>query len=190
MNEPRKAGRPRKHLADEHHFKSVTSVDDSAAGAPPADSETDQVGVSTSSIETDTPAAPIVSVDSFDIVADDTAEAVVENPIVSAELLLENTALHTTGTISESLPEDAENVLSDSFLNGWNTLDTEIVLQQPPRNGMPVFLSSKPDGEGTLAFWKRTRAFNGKRYDKTGKWVDFQTGMSLVFQPRYWKARF
>ncbi len=130
MNEPRRAGRPKKHLENEHHFHAAGDMDLSV------DEDVDE------------PAGGIM----------------VENePAVSA-----------VSTLSE----------------GWNLLETEIVLKQPPRNGMPIFLSETGDGEGVLGFWKRTRAFNGKRYEETGKWVDFQTGANIFFKPQYWKARF
>lgn len=77
----------------------------------------------------------------------------------------------------------------DTIFNGWKSIDSDIILHELPRNGMPVRLSEFPEGNGTLSFWKRTRSFQAKRWQDTGKWCDFMTGSTLIFDPKYWKGR-
>lgn len=182
MNEPRKAGRPRKHLQDDHHFKTSdvtdiefleTSTDATTEGAPPVAADVDQAGAIVSEKELSTPAVP--------------DEVAIDNPITD-HVELPEPDITPVVSIEDSAPVSVvRNVKSNNF---WNSIDTEVVLKQPPRNGMPIYLSEIDGGEGILGFWKRTRAFNGKRYEETGKWVDFQSGMSIPFQPNYWKERF
>lgn len=209
MNEPRKAGRPRKHLADEHHFQ--TAEERSFVELP-------ENPIVENAEETPQPASIVSEESVAPPVADTilTEEVVVENPThalsVEQEIMLQNNlaaasdipyaedvdqSSHSSeeSIISKSPAEEKIQALMQSHrgaidLDGWHSMDTEIVLQQPPRNGMPIRLSEHPQGEGQLGFWKRTRAFNGKRFAETGKWVCFQSGMNLTFDPKFWKERF
>lgn len=76
--------------------------------------------------------------------------------------------------------------------HGWKSINTEVVLELPPRNGIPVYLSETPEGDGVLVFWKRVRAFanSTKRWQETGIWVDHNTGAKVSFEPKYWRERF
>jgi hypothetical protein len=60
------------------------------------------------------------------------------------------------------------------------------------RTGTQVFVSDKPEGEGVLSFWKKTRAFanNMKRWQDYGKFVDALTGYDLPFKPEFFRHRF
>lgn len=71
-------------------------------------------------------------------------------------------------------------------LNGWREIDTATL------SGMPYFISEKPDGEGVLAYYRRTRAFANaaKRWKEVGKFVDFTTGADIKFEPVYCRNRF
>ena len=167
MSEPRKGGRPRKHLEDEHHFK--TSDDAAAAGAPPAVADSGQADASDGASAPDSASAEL------------THEAVVENP-----------TLEPVNVISTESPiEKKIRALSDAAsLNGWHPIETDTVLNSPPRNGMAVRIAESIEDEGRLAYWKRTRAFNGKRYAETGVWLDFHTSQKISFEPKYWRERF
>lgn len=170
MNEPKKMGRPRKHLEHEHHFQ--TSSEAAAAGAPPADANDDQAGASVDLPQPSALAEPI--------------ESIVENPILQSPEPL-NITLDVVAPIVESLegyPNDAID------LQGWHALFEENAANRPPRNGMPVRLCETLDGPVVKAFWRRTRAFNGKKYEDTGLWTDYQTGMAIGFKPNYWKEPF
>lgn len=89
-----------------------------------------------------------------------------------------------TSRITESPVEQKIHVLMDKPINGWYHIDSA------SKNGMPIRLSEKPEGDGTIAFWKRTRAFNAKRWQETGKWEDFITGGAIPFGPKFWRPRF
>lgn len=171
MNEDiKRRGRPPKsHLQEEHHFR--TSDDAAAAGAPPAPAESDQADF-------------------------ESAE-----PIVEAVTVISPGDGYTSEPLYQPFPRNIESPIEEKIhnlvehrntLNGWHPLDTEIVLELPPRNGNPVRLSETPDSEGVIAFWKRERAFANatKRWQEHGVWRDFYTGMKIDFEPKYWKDRF
>lgn len=199
MNEEKRRGRPPKdHLRDEHHFR--TSDEVAAAGAPPAAAESDQADTSGSAtMPHSMSAAPIV-------------EAIVENPtlvqsvekvtgipevpleslgIIPSDAIYAGTNIHTMN-IESPIEEKIHQLVDSASLNGWHSIDTKIVLQMPPRNGMGVKLSETPEGDGVLALWKKTRKFANPthRWEESGKWVDFHSGMDISFQPKYWKERF
>lgn len=171
MNDPQKGrGRPRKHLEDEHHFR--TSDDAVAAGAPPAPAESDQAG-----------------------------ELEPQDSVTSAELIhetvVENTADYSVIPDAISLPKESpveekiHDLIEEAKLNGWRTMDSDIVINLPPRNGLPVKVSENT-GDGVVAFWKRIRAFANptKRWKESGAWYDFHTGQKIPFEPKYWKERY
>jgi len=165
MSDERGRGRPKtKHLENEHHYR--TSDDASAAGAPTAAAEPQSI------------------------------EAMVENPTPPV-----------SATSTESPVEQKIHVLVEqqrvflgepqtieiSQLNGWHPImESDTVINLPPRNGNPVRLAEKPDGEGVVAFWKKERAFANatKRWQEHGVWRDFYTGMKIDFEPKYWKERY
>lgn len=174
MNEPRKAGRPRKHLENEHHFR--TSDDATTADASPVDAESDQA----------------------DAIVDFT-----EPPSVSAEPIEDVVEIPITHHVGMEVDRSKDDVYKEEVvatyhyiepenLNGWHPIDTEIVMEMPPRNGMPVRLSINNDSEGVLAVWKKTRKFANAthRWQESGKWIDFNTGLDISFAPKYWKERF
>lgn len=190
--EAKRRGRPPKsHLHEDHHFR--TSDDAEAAGAPPASADSDQADA----IEV-APAAQFASAALIH-------EAVVENPIpsmdstsMSLEIPLKKLESEEQGnavknSLKESPVEEKIHELMDAAsLNGWESIDTKIVIKMPPRNGMPIRLSENPDEHGVLAMWKKTRKFANTthRWMESGKWVDFQSGMDISFIPKYWKERF
>jgi hypothetical protein len=202
--EPKRRGRPPKsHLQDDHHFRPATetSDDDAAAGAPPATSESGQADTNEAALaDSSISAAPI-------------HEAVVENPthVPDVDTLITSamTSPQPVASSTQSLPvaENVDTITTSSQqkespieekihelvdINGWHPLHTQIVLLMPPRNGMPVRLSETTDGEGVFGIWKKTRKFANSthRWEESGKWVDFQSGMDISFVPKYWRERF
>lgn len=81
--------------------------------------------------------------------------------------------------------EPPSEVLSEA-VGGWMPIASAL------RNGLPIRIAENPEGEGTLVFWKRTRAFANPthRWQEIGKWTDFITGGDVAFIPQYWKPRF
>lgn len=187
MNEEiKRRGRPPKsHLQDEHHYQSAVRTEDVlaayeifqasddavAAGAPPAAAESDQADASDEALSSDSASAEPI-------------EAIVENPTLPMN------AISTESPVEEKIHE---LVAGQVNFNGWHPiLESDMVINLPPRNGNPVRLSETPDSEGVIAFWKRERAFANatKRWQEHGVWRDFYTGMKIDFEPKYWKDRF
>lgn len=176
QEQPRGRGRPpKKHLEQEHHFS--PAIQPFNNGAPEI-------------IE--------AVVENFTV---ETAESHIAQESESVSLTEEISVPHVTIFQHEESPveekihqlvESSYSVPSAVELNGWHTLNTDIVIFIPPRNGMPVLLCETPDGQGIEAFWKRTRAFaNGtKRWNEHGAWYDFNTGTPIRITPKYWKERF
>lgn len=187
MNEEKRRGRPPKsHLHEDHHFR--TSDEVAAAVATPAVTEADQADATGSATMPQSTSAEQI------------AEAVVENPTIVSGVQ-QDSGTHpelsthpiVQNSIGESpIEEKIHQLVDNANLNGWHPIDTEIVIEMPPRNGMGVRLSEFPEGEGVLAVWKKTRKFANTthRWQESGKWVDFHSGMDITFQPKYWKERF
>jgi len=166
-------GRPKKHPAADLHFQPASTeepmvaVEENPTTAPSAEIQ-ENPEVSTNSMHYGDVQSDAQSVDMTTI-----------SPIEEKIQQL----------IEESRP--VENVIDHIDENGWHIVDTEIVIQIPPRNGTPIRVSETVTGEGILAFWRRTRAFANatRRWSDSGKWVDFSTGLDLKFVPKYWKPR-
>lgn len=202
--EPKRRGRPPKsHLSDEHHFRTLD--DTVAAGAPPAAVDSNQADASDEALASDSVSADLIH------------EAVVENPMIALDVgLQEDSVMNSSITLSEyqdsgqlnvqnagitgnlsqnqesPIEEKIHELVENSLLNGWNIIEPDVVLNSPPRNGIPIRLSEEYNGEGVLAFWKKERAFanSTKRWEEHGVWRDFYTGMVISFKPKYWKERF
>jgi hypothetical protein len=194
MNEPARRGRPpTKHLEQEHHYR--TSDEPAAVVATPAAAESDQGS-----------ASPIFPLEPDSALpAPDHAEVieVQENP--TAELSLPPSVpqnITTNATVDTAEPLEApqtspaeqkiEALVEAANLNGWHNIETEVVLELPPKNGTAVYVSDKPSGQGTLVVWKKTRAFANatRRWEATGVWIDFVSGIPIAFKPKYWKERY
>ncbi len=65
---------------------------------------------------------------------------------------------------------------------GWKPIDTA---EKDFRKRIKV--SAKPEGEGTLVYWKKTREMINFQWVPAGKWADSLTHRSLNFEPKYWK---
>lgn len=217
MNEAPKRGRPRKHLADEHHFKAEsefvsiqenlqetadaggivlkTPDNDAAAVATPAVSEAGQAGVSDSLAESPAHAAPSVE----DVASNPTVQSA--EPILPSASTVSEELLFPPDSIQESPIEEKIHALVEQEkeekpqveLNGWHSIEKDChTANKPPLNGMPVRLSEKTDEEGIIAFWKKTRAFANttKKWEISGIWCNFNTGLPVRFEPKYWKERY
>lgn len=200
MNEPRKSGWFKKHLKEEHHLK--TSDDSASEGAPSVADDSDQTGAS---VELAQPFASVAI-----------QEAVVENPTQPTFFPKEESSIVESGNISEQLnvnptqsqlgsESPAEEKINELVkhkisygppenvdLRGWNILEGDIHPSSlPPRNGMPIRVSDSVNDSGVVVFWKKTRAFANptKKWEITGKWCNFLTGVPISFEPRYWRER-
>ena len=177
MNEIVRRGRQRKHLTDEHHFKAdlglETPDNDAAAVATPAVSEAGQEGAY-GSVESETLSVPIVH------------EAVFED-------VKESSGLFQESPVEERIHALMEQQVESISLNGWRNLDTDChPAEKPPLNGMPVRLSENTNDDGVVGFWKKTRAFANttRKWESSGMWCNFNTGLPLTFEPKYWKDRY
>lgn len=132
----------------------------------------------------------------FKAVGEQEPVEVTENPIVqNVEKDLEaECAVSITEEISVTpvTISPLESPVETISLNGWKPMETEVVLNTPPRNGIPIKVAETVQDSGIIVFWKRLRAFANatKRWQETGAWIDFHTGMKISFEPKYWKARF
>lgn len=116
-------------------------------------------------------------------------EAVVENPTMGyvESLVPETVIAPVIENSGQELVSVVKNVeYSDAIEDdkGWSPIDTCV------HRGLPVLVSELPAGDGVLAHWKRTRAFNGKKWEDTGCWKDHQSGLDLSFPVKYWRERF
>lgn len=91
----------------------------------------------------------------------------------------------------EGEPESAEVVNAESELssapvieiNGWSFLtDTQ-------QNGEQFIVSEEPQGEGVLAFFRKTRKMEHFKWIESGKWSDTVSQQTLAFEPKYYKAK-
>lgn len=90
----------------------------------------------------------------------------------------------TISTPVESPAQEKIEELVQEAKNGWSPIESS------SRNGMPVWLTDNPDKHGVLAFWKRTRAFNAKKWQEIGYWCDHTTGVKIPFEAQFWRPRF
>ena len=159
-------GRQKKHPADDLHFKAESEISLQLEELHESDVVTDIPEENFSpAIE---PVEPV--------------EPEVQLPIVAPSPVQEKI---------EELVEAAK--VEPEQLNGWFLLKPDDHPSDlPPRNGMPLRLSLDVDSEGTLAFWKKTRAFanSTKKWETTGSWCNFLTGLPVDFTPKYWKSRY
>lgn len=182
---PRSSGRPKKHLHEDHHFR--TSDDAVAADASAVAAESDQADTSTDALAPDS------------ISAEPIEEAVVENPTLATMQDTIISVAHqdlSAQVVEESYAESPveqkiHQLVDTASLNGWQPIESDSNIT-PPRNGMAVRLSETPAGDGVVAFWKRERAFANatKRWQEHGVWRDFHTGAKVDFEPKYWKERY
>lgn len=239
-DEPRRPGRPKKHLQDDHHYKpaseTVTITENlvetairgdiilrtpdnaEAAGAPPASADSGQADASDGALAPDSASAEYLKEWGGNahagLIDGEIVEAVVENPTIVLDVGNQEDSVTKSSTISPesqtigqpdvsnvdiigNLSQNQESPIEKKIheladVSGWKHIHTEIVLQMPPRNGIPVRLSTTPEGDGVLAIWKKTRKFANPthRWEESGKWVDFQSGMDISFKPNYWKERY
>ena len=181
MNEPARRGRPpTKHLEQEHHFR--TSDEPAAAVATPAAAESDQG----STVE----ASPLP--ERVDVLPESIEE------ITGGSGDSSEPEFKPGDTVVLDIPEESpaeqkiEELVEAANLNGWHNIETEVVLELPPKNGTAVYVSDKPSGQGTLVVWKKTRACANatRRWEATGVWIDFVSGIPIAFKPKYWKERY
>ena len=76
-----------------------------------------------------------------------------------------------------SVPEKSSEVLP----NGWK------VISEEQQNGMAYLVTHVLDGEGVLAFWRRTRMLSHNRWVLHGRWSDSLTRADIIPQPLYYK---
>lgn len=200
MNDEKRRGRPPKgHLQDEHHFHAasekpeepVVEVLENPTIAPDVGMMEDTT-MSFSENLANT-ATSYQSVQNATLAGDglqNQESSIGEKIHQLVEISHGRTGTGATSTIiitasGKGYP-DSEN------LNGWHLIESDAVLNSPPRNGNPVRLSESPHNEGVIAFWKRERAFANatKRWQEHGVWRDFYTGMKIDFEPKYWKERY
>lgn len=171
-------------------FKSVEEVDSEAVKSDPIYKEkipvSEELQVREKEIEKEKTDEPVLI--SEDIIAEVAPLEISRNLLIDHPITKEDDkSVIETQTIEESI--SIHQKLVTLPVEGWKIIGEQIQ-DIPPLNGMPVKISKDGKDEGTVAFWKRTRAFNGKRWAETGKWLDFMTGVSIAFDPKYWRERY
>ena len=73
-----------------------------------------------------------------------------------------------------------ENVESSSEFV-WHSITEE------QKNGKSFFVAKNKDGNGTLAYWRRTRVMLHSRWSLQGKWTETETRRDLEFEPLYYR---
>jgi hypothetical protein len=180
-DEKRRPGRPStKHLQDDHHFKVAEEQESVAVAENP---------INVQSVEKEI-GAPNAFLESLDTTQQNVTFAEPSGQILELNSNDESAVEQQRVYLGENRIQNIE--FSVIALNGWHPLDTEVVTETPPRNGIPVKVSESTEGDGIVVFWKRLRAFANatKRWQECGAWIDFHTGMKIAFEPKYWKERF
>lgn len=111
----------------------------------------------------------------------ETVEDVVENPIVAP---VEDLSEPESTFIPDKEEKSVIPVTISQPKIGWKPIETAA------HNGISTIVSETGDDSGTVAFWRRTRAFIAKRWQDTGYWCNSATGLKIGFIPQYWKERF
>lgn len=159
-------GRPKKHLEAEHHF---------TAQSEPVEAVVENPTLSISAQETESMIVDQENGSAGFLMADSPIEQKIHQMTEAEEFRM----LQAKALVNASLA--FEDVIDE---NGWHPIETF------PKGGLPIYVNNLSAGDGVLALWKRTRAFNGKVWAETGKWVDYHTGEELSFKPRFWRGRF
>ena len=167
-DEVRRPGRPKKHPAEDLHFKAAQEL-------PLAEEQVDPVLVAED---------PIVLTADRDLESESelpTTEEIFAPPVIISP--------HDESPAEEKIHD--EPLVPD--INGWHAIELGgHSAGLPPLNGMPVKVTTDPQTTGITAFWKKTRAFANptKKWELTGKWCDYLTGVPINFEPKYWRERY
>lgn len=170
-DEKRRPGRPlTKHLHDNHHFKAESAITEESPAVEIAEN----------------PIVETAEVHSQEFTSEVNSLAV--HVEIASNPVLESHITHAESPVEKKI----HALMETASLNGWKLLETEVLINTPPRNGIPIKVSETTQGDGIIVFWKRLRAFANatKRWQENGAWIDFHTGMKIAFEPKYWKERF
>lgn len=98
--------------------------------------------------------------------------------------VVENPPLEIVSPIVVEEPEE-DKIVESEISHSWQPISTVL------HNGLPVKLTDDPNKTGTIAFWRKTRAFANAthRWEETGFWTDGITGKTISFIPLWWKDR-
>lgn len=193
-DEPKRRGRPPKnHLQDDHHFKA--SDDLMSSDVFPLEEDESGKPVDEISVSEDIPEPVKAIVEAIEKTATIPVSekiAEMESNVVTGE---ETPVTHSMAEHKRVLfvePQSVEVAHGADQLNGWNLIDSDILIKLPPRNGLAVKVSETPSGAGVVVYWRRLRAFANatKRWQENGCWCSFHTGQKIDFEPKYWKDRF
>lgn len=55
------------------------------------------------------------------------------------------------------------------------------------KDGDQIIVSEKRSGEGTIAYWRKTRRLENFKWVEAGKWSDPMTNQTIGFEPRYYR---
>lgn len=83
-------------------------------------------------------------------------------------------------------PSDSEIEQSPEpigMVNGW------LVITDAQLNGDQFIVSDKPEGEGELAFFRKTRRLQNSKWIGSGKWSDTVSHQTLTFEPKYYREK-
>ncbi len=107
-----------------------------------------------------------------------------ENPAVQAAGFTEGVTLESPLPDLSAVNEEVASTVANFPDSRWREIDSGAT------SGMPHYVSDTAIGDGTLAFFKRTRAFANKRWTEVGKFVDYMTGVDLKFTPKFCRNRY
>jgi len=158
--------RGQKHLKEEHHFTPALPPEEEVQAVEP---ESVEAVVENPTLSQEEDVTGLVQMDSIALPEPDIIESEPEPAVIE----------HTPSPAEQKIQK-----LVGEPVNGWKHIESAA------RNGMPLRLSLAPEGDGIVAYWKRTRSFNAKRWQETGIWCDFITTIPLAFSPLFWKPRF
>lgn len=56
-----------------------------------------------------------------------------------------------------------------------------------PQDGTNIIVMEKPEDNGVMAYWRKTRVREGNGWKPKGRWSNPLTHMAIGFEPKYWR---
>lgn len=116
--------------------------------------------------------------------AEETLFAGPKNDIAIYEETIDETN-HRIEPVQSVLPEEnisvSDGIESEEVVNGFSAIT------DAQKTGDVFLVSVEPEGDGTEAFWRKTRKMEHFKWVDSGKWSRPISNNTLHFEPKYYK---